>query len=71
MIYHCQDKKPIKAVCAAVWGIADLKTVQPPIFLKTVDFFSDIEYNRGNISAKEERQWEYTLILTIQIFKRL
>ena len=38
-------------------------------FLKTVDFLGDIEYNRSNISAKEERQWEYTLILTIWIFR--
>ena len=33
-----------------MWGIVDLKAVQPPIFLKTVDFFCDIEYNKGNKS---------------------
>lgn len=51
------------------YALTDRKAVQTPIFLKTVDFFSDIEYNRSNKSAKEERQWEYTLILTIWIFR--
>ena len=38
-------------VCVAAWSIAEQKTVQTTIFIKTVDFFSDIEYNRSNVNA--------------------